>query len=1169
MNDSNTVDSDLLFVTREPEVNLSILNGYVKTCKKLEPTEEYEEAERVGVLEYMPSCRYRSAAKCSGETLKAEVSLPLHQNSNSCQENTSENAAEATSCSRDIEHEASSIAESCSDSFGKSCASSHNAQCSTLLLSDDDELLDPVGTEAEEEPQAVVTRSQQQDCTKAPSSHATSNRRSLGVDQLSTADREVATFCHSPSTFDVARDVAWSNPDTTHTSPTDSPEPVEQVASYSVSSHSVGGKLCLTDRIDRQGPGSSRYQSPVDESGKISEVHLGGGNLQPVEMLSMDRHQVEPNSLSRQNVVFLNEYPFWQSTRALYRDDSAAVVDRSEVEKRQERRDKRKKVHSLPVALAKDVAGYVGEGKTIEELIDYITRTDGKSQKSKQKAFQHRQTESKKLPAAAKSTKKAQVPKTRPKLSKTTVSRNISDAGSAVDELVTSKPIEDSEMALPGSGPTEILTVSDGSVWKTAPVINSASSDLVNASEDAKCWRKMSHEMKQHNGVYGSGEDLSEELVGGLTRTASEIGLLFYPTSLSAPAVKDISVDARNSNLQMSSLENGATARTNTQINTGAAPLDDGLSTQADNSTHSKSCEMLFSKVKKSPTSDRAASTVILTPPVNHPQRVVPSVSLSRSASNSEYSYQDETVLLSEENGPWEEFQSKKKRSRNHGQQSVVRNPMLSARRSSSSGSAVPVSSQKKTALDSVSVMMMMRHTDGAIDAARGHRVPFTTGNFPETVSQDIHSGNVWSAIDVDSNDKLSESMHSSTANSPKSSSNNSHLGSDVLVSNCLRGTEFSVHRKDECSTYARMASRDSNSISFRSKTGPSVGFLSFSKQPDDIVCGKNRTEAEAFILDDKTKKSNASDQSGAALLEENKLGTAKKQQMEKKFDNLRCEMSETFDNKPNGRLSANLSKVKEASDAIARPPAVVFCGKGSVKTGFGKESCGISFEYSDEPASGKAKSFQSFLVKDLATGNTSDVRVASGCFHQVSRSCEATSSSSGVVNCGRPIAPLSGTGHASSTKTPVLIVSPLPKVLQQEETTTYIVDADPERLKEATACVRHGISTEVKEPAMQISVWSALARPLPTQELVSVDGGVVVPSSLPAEIRETSDKVPMKVTPKKTHLEPNHARRTKPSHASNKVSTFNALDAAQYLAVDWERLLSEGSLVYYLPDQQ
>lgn len=253
MNDSNTVDSDLLFVTREPEVNLSILNGCVKTCKKLEPTEEYEEAERVGVLEYMPSCRYRSAAKCSGETLKAEVSLPLHQNSNSCQENTSENAAEATFCSRDIEHEASSIAESCSDSFGKSCASSHNAQCSTLLLSDDDELLDPVGTEAEEEPQAVVTRSQQQDCTKAPSSHATSNRRSLGVDQLSTADREVATFCHSPSTFDVARDVAWSNPDTTHTSPTDSPEPVEQVASYSVSSHSVGGKLCLTDRIDRQG----------------------------------------------------------------------------------------------------------------------------------------------------------------------------------------------------------------------------------------------------------------------------------------------------------------------------------------------------------------------------------------------------------------------------------------------------------------------------------------------------------------------------------------------------------------------------------------------------------------------------------------------------------------------------------------------------------------------------------------------------------------------------------------------------------------------------------------------------------------------------------------------------------------------------------------------------
>lgn len=263
MNDSNPVDSDFLSVTLDPEVNLSILNGCVKTCKKLEPTEEYEEAERVGVLEYMPSCRYRSAAKCNGETLKAEVSLLLHQNSNSCQENTSENAPEARCCSRDIEHEASSVAESCGDSFGKSCAFSRNAQCSALLLSDDDELLDPAGTEVEDELQAVVTHSQQQDCIKAPSNHATSmlfvdGRRSLGVDQMSTADREVATFFRCiPSPFGIARDVAWSNPDTARTSPTNSPEPVEQVAlknaSYSVSLHSGGGKLCLADRIDRQG----------------------------------------------------------------------------------------------------------------------------------------------------------------------------------------------------------------------------------------------------------------------------------------------------------------------------------------------------------------------------------------------------------------------------------------------------------------------------------------------------------------------------------------------------------------------------------------------------------------------------------------------------------------------------------------------------------------------------------------------------------------------------------------------------------------------------------------------------------------------------------------------------------------------------------------------------
>lgn len=888
------------------------------------------------------------------------------------------------------------------------------------------------------------------------------------------------------------------------------------------------------------GQGSSRYQSPVDESGKSSEVRLVGSSLQPVEMLSVDRHQMEPNSLSRQNVVFLNEYPFWQSTGALYRDDSAAVGDRSEVEKRQERRDKRKKVHSLPVALAKDVAGYVGEGKTIEELIDYITRTDVKNKKLKQKASQHRQTESNKPPAAAKPTKHAQALKTRPKLIRSTVSRKISDAASSVDEPVTSKPIEASETTSPGSGPTEIVAVSDGSVWKTAPGMDSVSSDLANASEDAKCRQKMLQKTKQqHSGDYGFGEDLSEQLVGGFTRTchniSGEIGSLFHLTSLSAPAVKDTSVEARNSDLQqISNLENCVAARTNAQIDTGTEALYDRFSAQTDDSTYSKSREALFFKVKKSLTSDQAASTMLLTSLCDNPQHVVPSIPLSRSASSSEYSYQDETVLLSEENGPWEEFQSKKKRSRNHGQQSVIsRSPMLSTRRSSSSGSAAPGMHQKKTMSDPVSVLM--RQADGAIDVARGHRLPFTTGNFPKTVCHDIHGGNIRSANDVDANDKLSESTNNSFANFLKSSLNDSHLGSDVLALNCLHGIEFSMRRKDECATYARMASRDSNSISFRSKTSPSVVLEKTRNQHNEIVCGKNITDAEAFILNDQTKKSNNSDLSAAALLEE-KLGTAKNQQMEMKFDNLRCEMSETSDSKPNSRLSA---KVNEASDAIARPP-VIFCGK--VETQF---SCGISFEYSDEPVSGNGE--QSFLGNELATGNnTSDVRVASGCLHQVSKSCEATAS--GVVNCGRPIAPLSGSGHASSAKTPVLVVSPLPKVLQQEETTAYVVDADPKMLKEATVCMRHGISTEVKEPALQISVWSALAGPSLTQE--SVDGGVIMPSALPAEIQVILNKVPMKVTPKKTHLEPNHAQRTKPSHASTKMSTFNVLEAAQYLAV-------------------
>lgn len=260
MIDSNPVDSDLLSVTLDPEVNLSILNGCVKTCMKLEPTDDNEEAERVGVLDYMPLYRHRSEVKCSSETLKADVSLLLHQNSNSCQETTSENAAEVTSCGRNIEREAFSIAESCSDSFGESCASFHNAQCSASLLSDDDELLDPVGVEVVDELQEVVVQSLQSDYVKGPSNRATSmlfvdNRGSLGVGQASSADREVATFFRCiPS-----RDVAWSNPDTARTSPINSPEPAEQVpvalknASYSVSLHSGGGKLCLADRIERQG----------------------------------------------------------------------------------------------------------------------------------------------------------------------------------------------------------------------------------------------------------------------------------------------------------------------------------------------------------------------------------------------------------------------------------------------------------------------------------------------------------------------------------------------------------------------------------------------------------------------------------------------------------------------------------------------------------------------------------------------------------------------------------------------------------------------------------------------------------------------------------------------------------------------------------------------------
>lgn len=98
---------------------------------------------------------------------------------------------------------------------------------------------------------------------------------------------------------------------------------------------------------------------------------MGSTSLPPVEVVSVDRSAMDPSSMSRSNVLYLNDYSLWtNAARAFCREDPAS--DRSEVEKRQERRDKRRerRGHERTVK-AEEIEGYMGM-KEVKDLLEYI-----------------------------------------------------------------------------------------------------------------------------------------------------------------------------------------------------------------------------------------------------------------------------------------------------------------------------------------------------------------------------------------------------------------------------------------------------------------------------------------------------------------------------------------------------------------------------------------------------------------------------------------------------------------------------------------------------------------------------------------------------------------------------------------------------------------------------
>lgn len=1207
MDNSNPVDSKLLSATLDGSVESCIPNGCVAVNKTVELTDEGDEAERVGVLDYMPSYKHRpSDVRCTDVASRIDLPLLRSQNSGSFIK-----AAEATPRCSDIELKTFSITESGVNLLGKPCPSLRAARRTAPLscLSDDDELLVPADADNEDNDlQEVVVQSEQTTCARAPLSHAAavSPDGRGGTQRMgrpaAAAGREVTTsFPYIPSSsFSIMRDAAWSNPDTACTSPINSPEPtgttpVASKSNASASSHSSGCESVVGQRFGQQGQSSSRDQSPVGELSKDSEVHLAGDNLQPVEMLSVDRSQVDPSSLSQQNVVFFKDY-FWPPTHALYRDDSGAAGERSEVKKRQERRDKRKKIHSLPVALAKDVAGYVGEGKTIEELMDYITKADNKDGTLKRKTSQdgHSQDDTKKPYGPTRSSKQAQVMEAKSESNKASEVTKFCDVTFSVDGSDSPDSVDGTAMTLPGNYSSRIFVLSGSD----SPAKNNVSQDVggtANVSEDAKRKRKRKpHKALQHREDSETGEDLS----GKLTTIFAQISLgapgEFGAKFCTAEDVKDAKMDAVGSSL-LYNLVDGTATTTDVQVSAERVTVHDRSSKHAKRSTEVKEDivkvqspieirqlgeEAISTILSESLPLDSAASTLALSPTNDRPSH--PSVTAIPSSGAASHSEPNEGVSLSEESGQWQEFQSKKKRARNAVPQSVDRNPAPTLQKPSAG--AVPSAPQKKTAPEAVSMATVHASAAvrGVVDASHGHKFPVATGYFPRVVRQGRYHGNIQSAGDVNAGDKPFHCVDFTAAN-PIESSNKLQQGDDFQTSNNPSEADFDAGRSLEGATYARMIAKDSSGLSCGGpQTCPSTGSLSSFGQQSEAASDETSDDKVTYCKDKvKTKRSSNADRLTEPLWDRHKAGTAEKSQSDKTCDNVvaKGKKVEATDEMSDSKPSANLSKGSRILDAPARP-AVVFCKKGDKQ--FSEQSCGLSFGYSDDLVSGH-------LSSDVTTRPVADAIISSGCFHQASKSCEAASSTSGGINCGRPIAPLTGTGHASLARAPVLVVMPLPKVSQEEEPASRIVDADPQTLKEATivatsAC--RSANAEAKEPASRMLVASLLTRPSLPQNLsehgepgLADDGRVDAASrSLQTEIgehesvqnRTSSSPTSLKaVLERKTHRERNSNRHTTALHSSKKTFVFNVLEAAQYLTVDWEDLLIDDFAVYYSPDEQ
>lgn len=933
-----------------------------------------------------------------------------------------------------------------------------------------------------------------------------------------------------------------------------------------------------------EGQSSSRDQSPVGELNKDSEVHLAGDrdSLQPVEMLSVDRSPVDPSSLSRQNVVFLNDY-FWPPTRALYRDDSGAAGERSEVEKRQERRDKRKKIHSLPVALAKDVAGYVGEGKTIEELMDYITKADNKDGVLKRKTSQDN---TKKPPGLTRSSsKQAQVMKAKSESNKAMEVTKFCDVTSSADGLDSPDSVDGTAMTLPGNYSSRILVLSESDSLAENPVSQDVGG-TANVSEDAKRKRKRkSHKALQHREDSETGEDLSGKLTAGFAEISLGAPGEFGAKFCTAEDIKDAKMEVVSSSLLNNSVDGTATM-TDMQVSVERVTVHDRSSKHAKKSTEVKEDIVevqspieitqlgegaISTILKESLPLDSAASTLVLSPTNDRPSHpTVTCIPSSGAASRSESSEgvslleSSEGVSLLEESGQWQEFQSKKKRTRNTVPQSVDKNPALTLQKPSAG--AVPLAPQKKTAsAEAVSVATVHAGAAvrGVVDASHGQKFPVAAGHFPRVVRQGRYHGNIQSASDVSAGEKLFHCVDF-TAGNPVESSNKLQQGDDFQASNNSSEADFDVGGSLEGATYARMAAKDSSGLSCGPQTCPSAGNRSSFGQQSEAASDKTDETSDdkvTYCKDKvKTKKSSNADRLTEPLWDRHKVGAADKSQLDKTRDDVvpKGRKEAATDEKSGSKPSANLSKGSRISDT----PAVVFYGK--VDSQFSEQNCGISFEYSDDLVSGH-------LSSDVTTRSVADAHIASGCFHQTSKSCEGASSTSGGINCGRPIAPLTGTGHASLARAPVLVVMPLPKVSHdEEEPASRIVDADPETLKEATIVAASGCrsaSAEAKEPASRMLVASLLTRPSLPQNLsehgepgLANSGLVDVAShSLRTEIgehqsvqnRNSSSPTSLKAVPeKKTHRERNSNRHTAALHSSKKTFVFNVLEAAQYLTV-------------------